>query len=152
MRTTPSNSLFISYSHLDSQWLNRFKTMLAPLEREAGMSIWDDTLLVPGSLWEKEIISELSSSRIALLLVSPHFLASPFIANAELPRILSAVENNSLTICWALLSSCLYEQTAINGFKAAHDISVPLDLLSPAKRNKEIAGICREMKKILQPN
>ena len=38
-----SNSVFVSYSHRDRRWLERLQVHLRPLERDFGITIWDDT-------------------------------------------------------------------------------------------------------------
>ena len=78
---------------------------------------------------------------MALLLVSPTFLASPFIADEELPPILKAAEDEGLVIVWALVSACLYKKTAIAAYQAAHPVARPLDTLSAPKRNEALLAI-----------
>ena len=110
--------VFVSYSHQDRKWLERFQITLAPMIRKESLALWDDTQIRPGKVWESEIMNELSTAKVALMLVSPDFLASSFIADMELPKILKAAENDKLTIIWVLLSSCLYEETPIVKYQA----------------------------------
>jgi hypothetical protein len=137
--------VFVSYSHKDKKLFGEFNTMLAPAIRKGIVDIWDDTQIVPGARWKEEIESALRSARVAVLLVSPDFLASEFIAKQELPPLLKAAQLQGLTIFWFYLSSCLYEQTEIAGYQAAHDISKPLDALSKSRRQAVLSESCAKL-------
>jgi predicted nucleotide-binding protein len=135
------NSVFISYSHVDAKWLARISTMLTPLIRSDRISVWDDTAIKPGTKWRTEIKRAIASAKVALLLVSPSFLASEYIAENELPPVLNAAEEKGLVIVWALVSACLYKKTALADYQAAHSIARPLDTLPAPKRNQALLSI-----------
>jgi len=141
------DQVFISYSHKDKEWLERLQIMLKPLVRKNSIAVWDDTTIQAGSRWREEIDKALQSATVAVLLVSPDFLASDFVADHELPPLLDAARTAGLTILWAYVSECLYEETEIKDYQAAHDIARPLDSLSVAEQNRELVRICQEIKK-----
>jgi hypothetical protein len=91
-RLPVKNSLFISYSHQDSEWLDRLRQNLSVLEQQGLIDVWDDGELKPGEKWAPQIEQALARCVGAVLLVSPDFLASSFITGVELPSLLSAAE------------------------------------------------------------
>lgn len=103
--------VFISYSHKDQQWLKALQVHLRPLEREGRITRWDDTLIQSGSQWREEIKKALEEARVAVLLVSKHFLASDFIADDELPPLLQAAETEGATILPILIGPCRFTRT-----------------------------------------
>jgi internalin A len=70
-------------------------------------------------------------------------LASDFIAKHELPPLLDAAKRDGLKIIWILVSDCLFQETPIMQYQAAHDISRPLDLLAKPRRIAVLTNICK---------
>lgn len=130
--------VFISYSHRDKEWLERLQVQLTPLLRGLGEPatpgadpalVWDDTRIEAGSKWRQEIADALGSAKVAVLLVSKHFLASEFIAGQELAPILQAAEGNGLRILWVQLDACNWAATPIKDYEVAVKPLVRLDSL-----------------------
>src|SRR5258708_10325945 len=145
MSETKRDKIFISYSHKDNRLFEEVKTMLAPAIRDGIVDVWDDKKIAPGAKWKDEIQGALASAKIAVLLVSQHFLASEFIAKHELPKLLAAAQKEGVTVFWIYLSSCLYEGTEIATYQAAHDISKPLDQLDKPRRQAVISEACAKL-------
>jgi Leucine-rich repeat (LRR) protein len=144
--TSALGEVFISYSHKDKEWLDKLLTMLRPLTRGGKLTIWADTNLSPGVRWREEITAALRRATTAVLLVSPHFLASDFIAEYELTPLLAASEKNGVAILWVPVSDSLYHETDIARYQAASDPSTPLDTLSEAEANRVLVKICEKIK------
>jgi formylglycine-generating enzyme required for sulfatase activity len=142
------DQLFISYSHVDRGWVERLQTMIRPLVRSEALRLWDDSQIPPGAKWKVEIEKALASAKVALLLVSDHFLASEFVTNQELPPLLRAAEEEGLCILWVCLGPCFYEATPIHEYQAVLPPGEPLEALSPVRQKaalKTIAGAIRDV-------
>ncbi len=137
--------VFISYSHKDKLFLEKLHRMLAPLTRGRNIFLWDDTRIAPGQDWKHEIEDALDRAKVAILLVSDNFLASEFINENELPPILENANQKNLKILWIYLSHCMYEETAISKYQAAHRPLAPLDGMSNSKQKKVLKEICKSI-------
>ncbi|MGJ5632248.1 COR domain-containing protein, partial [Nostoc sp. CALU 1950] len=138
--------VFISYSHQDQEWLTKLQKHLKPIIRNQNLLVWDDTKIQAGAEWSKEIENALAAAKIAVLLVSPNFLASDFIHENELPPLLNAAQAKGLTIIWIPLSSSSYEETEIEKYQSAHPPNQPLDSLNTSEENKAWVNICKKIK------
>lgn len=145
-----SAQIFISYSHLDDKHVDDLLTMLKPLVRNGTLSVFSDQDIRPGEDWRGRIDQALAAAKVAVLLVSPNFLASDFIAGNELPPLLERARRNSLTIFWIAVSSSLYEHTEIARYQAAHDVKKPLDALDKPQRNKVLVEIVNRLLRAVQ--
>ena len=78
-----SSTVFVSYSREDADWVRRFRVMLQPVVANQGLDLWVDDRIAPGDRWRPELESAIARTRLALLLVSPDFLASRFIMDTR---------------------------------------------------------------------
>jgi hypothetical protein len=101
--------LFISYSSRDAEWRDRVMLHLSPLERRSMIHIWSDTRIGAGAPWKDEIEAALSESHGAVLLISPAFLASAFIWNEEIPRILAHHRKFQMKVFPLIIKPCAWQ-------------------------------------------
>ena len=112
------NEVFICYSHIDNEnsdpnkcWLNRFQKFLAPLIRENVITVFSDKDINTGDDWHNTIQAHLDKAKAAVLLISPSFLASNYIANSELPVLLKNANIHGTKIFPIIISPCRYDTT-----------------------------------------
>jgi len=117
---------------------------LEPL-KEHQIEVWTDREIKPGARWHDEIQNSLWRAKVAILMVSPAFLASAYIANNELPPLLRAASSEGLTIFWIPVMSSNYEQSEINQYQAAHPPSKPLSTLNAEECDEAFAAITSKL-------
>jgi hypothetical protein len=105
--------LFISYSHKDADWFVKVQDHLALLRMQGNVTAWSDRDILPGDSWNQEIETALREASIAVLLVSPHFLASEFIMRKELPHLMATLKRvqagNLRRIMPLILEPCVWQ-------------------------------------------
>src|SRR5215470_9573613 len=143
--------IFISYSHVDTEWFKRVKNVLQPLENQGLVRIWDDQKIAPGDKWLEEIEKALDAAQVAVLLVTQDFLQSPFIQNKELVTLLSKAEKEGLKIIWIAVEKTPAD-SPISQFQAANDPARPLCKLSEAEMNQVLEDIVIKLKKMALAN
>lgn len=115
MTITSQINIFISYCHDNyiwvKEWENDSGTVRNPKDlpkrwekalRKYNVSCWFDCDNVDGlhggDLWEKRIFEKIDTADIAVLLVTQEFVASSYIMDIELPRIINRSKNNNLVV------------------------------------------------------
>lgn len=145
---------FISYSHVDKEYLNRLMVHLKPLEREGLLDIWQDSKIKAGDHWADKINTALAEANIAILLISADFLASDFIVNNELPPLLAQAEAKGTKIVPVVVSHCRFSRdSSLNRFQAANQPDEPLSIMSKNEREAIFDKLSLEIEKALEdPN
>lgn len=132
---TTAKTVFVSYSHKDTAFLDRLRVHLRPLEKQGLMDLWDDTKIEAGDQWKAAIEEALWRARVAILLVSADFLASEFIVDNELPPLLAKAESDGTRIVPVIIKPCRFRRDKnLSGFQAINDPAVPLLSLSEGER------------------
>ncbi|WP_250286077.1 MULTISPECIES: toll/interleukin-1 receptor domain-containing protein [unclassified Frankia] len=92
-------SLFLSWCH-DDVAAKRALLEQLHLDGLAGVRIawWEDSHLLLGEDWRRQILSRLDHCDYGLLLLSPGFFSSRFILREELPRLLGPSADKVLPV------------------------------------------------------
>lgn len=123
--------VFISYSHENEEEMRRLRVHLkAAKVHNKRIEWWENTQIKPGAMWEDEIKKAIASTYIAVLLVSVDYLASEFIMKNELPPLLTAAEEDGVTILPVVLGPCPFNHTDLAHLQAVNDPSRPLSKMS----------------------
>ena len=143
--------IFISYSHIDSEWLDRVKVHLKSLYFENNkLEVWDDTRILSGSKWKDEITNALKTCKIAILLVSAYFLASDFIINEELPTLLQNAETKGTKILPLIIHPCRFlNNKSLSKFQAVNDPKNPLSKLTLSEQEEILLKLTNDVESYL---
>jgi hypothetical protein len=138
--------VFISYSHRDTDWLERLQVHLRPLMRESTIEVWDDTQIRPGAAWRDEIRAALANAKVAILLISADFLASDFIASEELPPLLAAAKDEGAIILPLIVSPSRFTRTeSLSRYQAVNDPVKPLVSMTKGEQEKVLDGVAERI-------
>jgi len=146
--STPT--IFISYAHQNTDWLQAVRETLAPLVHGGIVSTWWDGDIVPGDDWRQEIDTALQSAELAILLVTRQFLASDFIRETELPYLFDAADEGRVGLLWIPVGDALFEETRLGDFQAVYDPKNPLNTLPEGHADRALAAIGRKVAGLLK--
>jgi len=109
--------LFISYSHKDVDYKNTLLNHLSGLKNKGLIDQWNDTEILPGAEWDREIKQQLRTSNIVLFLMSSDFMASDYINNIEIKNAFERYHENEIIILPIILRPFDFENSGFNQFK-----------------------------------
>src|SRR4051812_35378156 len=115
-----SDQVFMSCDREDITWLQRLRVHLAPRIRQGRLAVWDDTQLCAGDDFRQAIDLALQRARLAVLFVSPDFLASDLVAQHQLPQLLASAAQGGLRLLWIPIRDSCYQETDIANYYPLH--------------------------------
>lgn len=118
--------VFISYSKEDKTYLETAKKHLKMLERQQKISVWDDTKLLPGELWDTAIRRELASANIILFLVSPDLLATDYIWDIEMQEAITRAEAGKVIVIPIIIRPSTWTSAPFGKFAALPSKGIPI--------------------------
>lgn len=141
-------NVFISYSRKDYEWVIKIHEHLVPFLRAAELVLFSDMDILPGEDWNARVKSFLESADIAILLISPSYLASEYIYNIELPSLLKVAQEKRTKLIPILVEKTLLEGEVLN-FQFLNPFSEPLASLTEPEQNAyflKLSRIIRSLK------
>jgi hypothetical protein len=134
MSTSPT--IFLSYNHRDKPFADELMVHVAPLKQRFEFALWSDQGITAGGAWNSEIQAELEKADIAVLLVSADYLASEWVAEHELPRLLEKANRGETRIIPVIVRPSSWAHTPLAYFQAFPRDGRPLSELAPAERDR----------------
>lgn len=147
----PRNQVFVSYSHVDTPYLERLRSHLRLLERR-NIKVWTDKDIQPGMEWRQEIERALGSAKVAVLMISTDFLNSDFIANHELPPLLDAAKAQGVQIVPVIVQPSAFgdeELVPLSKYQAVN-MGRPLAQLKDAELETEYVNILKLIRRLFE--
>ena len=141
---TGRDLVFISYSHANPAWRDRLLVLLKPFVRQGRLQVWADPYIQSGALWRREIDSALARARVGVVLLTPDFLASDFIADVEMPQLLHAAMDEVLKLLIVPVEAHATGSTGLSEgdrFQWAWNPKEPLGELPPDLRNRALVAV-----------
>lgn len=90
--------VFISYAHEDREMRDKLEKHLSNLKRQGFINVWHDGNIIPGSEWRPQIMHNLCTARIILLLISADFMASDFCYSIEMTEAIARHKANDARV------------------------------------------------------
>ncbi|GAB4489075.1 MAG: hypothetical protein OHK0019_06200 [Saprospiraceae bacterium] len=107
--------LFTIYAREDAQYLEELRGQLRPLEHAGRIRVWSDREINPGVDWEREIVQNLDTADIILILVSGNYFKSAYIHEVEIKRAFSRHERGEARLIPIIVSSISFGDDPIIG-------------------------------------
>jgi hypothetical protein len=104
-----SINVFVSYSHKNKKEKDRLLTFLR-LPSIHKLGVWSDDRLKPGVNWLPEIEAAMAEAQVAILLITADFLASGFIQNVEVPRLLERKKTAGVLVVPVIARACPWKR------------------------------------------
>ena len=170
MLPAKTRAVFISYAHADNEsnnpkerWLERFIQFIKPLVRQEEFTVCSDQDIKMGDKWHDHIQEHLNGAKAVVLLVSPAFLASDYIANSELPVILKNTAEKGVKILPILISPSIFkrakfkypdfkkgpEEFTLASLQSANPPSKTLIEMSEGEQNRVLLSVAEQLADLL---
>ncbi|MDB5269891.1 MAG: hypothetical protein JWP58_2931 [Hymenobacter sp.] len=152
MPASVRTSVFISYSHADSQWLRLLNTHLKPLVRDQNLEIWSDQKIRKGERWRERIHQQMAMARVGIFLVSADFLASDFIHAEELPPLLQAADREGATLLTIIVRPCegAFQDSPLSELQSINGPRTPLSGMSRTQREQVMVEVYNELRSLFR--
>lgn len=145
-----NKKVFISYSHKDSEYLDKLHEHLSALRRQGLIETWTDREIHAGSVIDLHVIKQLDQAEICLLLISSAFIDSQYCFEREFARALKRHKAGKAIIVPIIVRDCDWNIPELRQFKA-----LPYDGKAVSSRHwhsidEGFANVCDGLRKLLE--
>ena len=137
-------SIFISYSHKNNSWMERFqKELRAALFGKA--TVWCDKDISGGTDWKNALAVGLHRADLALVLATTDYLESEW-CRRELQYICSKFREERIkNVFWVQLEPCAWKHTELAKFQSKSSGRALSELEDDRVRDREIIDLVGEI-------
>jgi len=136
----PQRTIFISHSRKDKAWADRLRLHLGVFDDS--VDVWQDSSIRPGDNWMASIREAISNADAAILLISPDYLASEFVTEAEIPNLLKTSKKGTMMIMPVMVRPThIPPDHPIYQYQFANSPDQPLSGLSESAQDQVFARI-----------
>jgi len=104
----PPYKVFTIYAREDALYLEELRGQLRPLEIAGRIKVWSDREINPGVDWEHEIVHNLDTADIILILVSSAYYNSVYIHEKEIKYALARHEKGEAKVLPIIVRPCSF--------------------------------------------
>lgn len=111
-------AVFCSYAREDETVRRELEGRLAPLRDERIVDDWYDSRIQPGARWNAAIQDALDRSRLMIFVVTPHLLASRYVAEVEIPKALERERSGLCRVVPLMIEQADWSDSPLAQFQA----------------------------------
>jgi len=127
------DQVIISYASEDSGYFKQLKVHLSPVIRRHKLSFWSDWPLKADDT-QQALADGIARSVLAIVIVSPDYLASNVTLEYELSALVKAQEDSELRLLWLPARPSAVEETELAKYEGLLDPGQPLSTLESEER------------------
>jgi len=165
--------IFISYSHKDRKedqreidYVSEFLEFVKPFQRKNMLSVFQDTDIKAGQEWHSKIQQAIHATKIAVFIISQHFLNSPYIRDHELIPLLEAASRENVVVIPLFLSDSSVDleinsipvpqpdgrikQVSLTDYQGFNDPDDPLNRMSQGGRERIYKDASERLEQLMQ--
>lgn len=120
--------VFICYAHQDEDLKDELYIHLASLVQAGKIQPWQDRNIEAGSEWDDESKTRLESANIILLLITHHFILSPYSFGKEMKQAMERHKDGTAQVIPVILKPCRWNQTKFSQLQVVPTEANPVTL------------------------